>query len=144
MTLKRSKALELDVPTDMVCSGCVRTLHAIVGELRRSDLSRTNDGAMRAVELAQTLTSRIKVIRALQERLKSSHGAQVWVMLLRCASVLELIARDLRETTSGHYRPGAQAGKAVALTKQAQHLQQLSVRLRPQQEVATFGQDVIY
>ena len=55
-------------------------------------------------------------VQALQERLKSSHGAQVWVMLLRCASVLELIARDLRETTSGHYRPGAQAGKAVALT----------------------------
>ena len=132
------------MPPDKVCGGCVRVLQNIVYELRRTDLSHSNDGAMRAVELAQALTSRTRVIRALQERLKTSHGAQVWVMLVRCAGVLELIARDLRETTVGRHRPGAQAGKAVALTKQAQHLQQLSVRLRPQQEVATWGQDVIY
>ena len=142
--VQRSKALELDVPPDKVCGGCVRVLQNIVYELRRTDLSRSNDGAMRAVELAQALTSRTRVIRALQERLKTSHGAQVWVMLVRCAGVLELIARDLRETTAGHHRPGAQAGKAVALSKQAQSLQQLSVRLKPQQEVATWGQDVIY
>ena len=142
--LKRSVELELDVPPHMVCSGCVRTLNAMSSELRSASLTRSNAAALHATELAQKLTSRIKVIRALQERLKVTHGAQVWLLLVRCAGVLELIARDLRETTAGVHRPGAQAGKAVALTKQAQALQQLQVRLRPQQEVASFGRDVVY
>ena len=120
VALKRSVELELDVAPHMVCSGCVRTLHALSNELRSASLTRSNAAALRAAELAQKLTSRIKVIRALQDRVKVTHGAQVWLLLVRCAGVLELIARDLRETTAGVHRPGAQAGKAVALTKQAQ------------------------
>ena len=140
--IKRSKLLELDVPAHTVCSGCSRQISQVAIELRRTNLS-TPEGAIHGTALAQTLNGRIKVIRALQDRLKSSHGTQAWLLLARAAGVLELISRDLRETAPGRHRPGAQAGKAVALTQQARAMQSLQVRLRPQQEVATFGADVI-
>jgi hypothetical protein len=131
--LNRRKALQLDLPPHTVCAGCAQAIQAIVAEMRRGDLARSGEGCLRAVELARQLSQGLLLLKALQGRLMSTHGAQVWAQLARCIAVLDLVSRDLREMKVNRVRAGAHAARMVALTKQAEALRMLQVRLRPEQ-----------
>ena len=133
--VSRQKRLMLDLHPHTVVGNCVRSVNNALVEMQRGDIIRSNGGAL-AVELAQQLNSTLPIIKALQDRLKSTHGAVVFVTLARFHAVVELIARDLREIRVGRSTAGANAGRCVALSKQIDAMRALQMRLKPSQTAA--------
>ena len=134
--VSRQKRLMLDLHPHTVVGNCVRSVNNALVEMRRGDIIRSNGGALYAVELAQQLSSTLPIIKALQDRLKRTHGAVVFVTLARFHAVVELIARDLREIRVGRSTAGANAGRCVALSKQIDAMRALQMRLKPSQTAA--------
>ena len=130
----RRKQLMLDQPTHAVASYAARSTEGVLIEMRRGAIIRSSAGALRGAELAQQLSSTLKIVHALQERMKTNVPA--WITLSRFQGVVGLIARDLRETRPGSNTAGANAGRCVALTKQVDAMRSLQVRLRPAQVAA--------
>ena len=124
----------MDVDPHVLLGSSSSKVAAVVSELRHARV-----GALQELELSSALASRVASLKALQKRLAATHGTMVWLLLARCIGVLTLTADDLRATDISRHRPGQHAARAVALQQQVHELRQLSVRLRPGQQVACRG-----
>ena len=128
--VNRRKALEIDSPPHAVLTKSTRIIDEVVDALRYSRV-----GVFDELKLTDPLNTRIVVLKELQKRLSTTHGSQVWVVLARCISTLKMVTEQLRDLDVSQDSPGANAARVVGLVQQGHALRQLSVRLRPTQEV---------
>ena len=126
----------------VLCGSSANTIRLVISEMQTMTLG-SNTAAMRELELASILSSRVASLKALRERIKPYYGVAVLLLLSRCVGVLEFVAEELRKPNVNRPRPGMHAARCVSLRFQANELQRLQARLRPTQTAACCSPNIV-